>query len=89
MRRPDARVPGEGQLGERREDPHPVVGARLGGRAEERRLGEVELEGQRLALLGGQVVGVEDDGQRIARERPRREHVDDLVVQDRAVRRRR
>ena len=42
--RADARVPGEGQLGERREDPHPVVGAGLGGRAEERRLRQVELE---------------------------------------------
>ena len=81
VRRADARVPGEGQLGERREDPHPVVGAGLGGRADERGLREVELERERLALLGGQVVGVEHHGQRIARERPRREHVDDLVVQ--------
>ena len=81
VRRADARVTGEGQLGERREDAHPVVGAGLGRRAEERRLRQVELEGQRLALLGGQVVGVEHHGQRIAREGPRGEHVDDLVLQ--------
>ena len=81
VRRADARVPGEGQLGVGREDAHPVVGAGLGGRAEERRLRQVELVRERLALLGGQRVGVEHDGQRIAGERPRGEHVDDLVVQ--------
>ena len=62
VRGADARVPGEGQLGERGEDPDPVIGPGLGGRAQERRLREVELEGQRLALLGGEMKtpGVED-----------------------------
>ena len=80
--RADARVAGERQLGERREDAHPVVGAGLGGRAEERRLRQVELDRERLALLGAQRVGVEHHGQRIARVGPRREHVDDLVLQE-------
>nr|WP_275586385.1 CBS domain-containing protein [Geodermatophilus normandii] len=33
-------------------------------------------------MLGAQVVGVEHDGQGVARERPRREHVDDLVLDE-------
>src|SRR4029450_5458989 len=69
------------QLGERGEDPHAVVGSPLRGSADERGLREVELGGQRLALLGGQLVGTEDDGQRIAVEGPRSEHIDDLVVE--------
>jgi hypothetical protein len=72
---------GEGQLGERGEDADPIVGVGLGRSAEERRLRQVELEGQGLTLLGAEAVGTEHDGQWIPRERPRREDVDDLVVQ--------
>src|SRR3712207_8326986 len=62
-------------------DALPILrGAGLGRRAEERRLRQGELVGQRLALLAGQLVGVEHDGERVAGEGPRREDVDDLVL---------
>jgi hypothetical protein len=48
-------MPGEGQLGVRREDPHPVaVCTRLG---HERRLGEVRLEREHPHLIVGEALG--------------------------------
>ena len=74
----DIGMAGEGQLGLGRED------ADLGGvrrvlrRQHEGRLGEVELGGDRLHLLGREAFGVENDGQRIAAELPVGENVDGL-----------
>ena len=77
---PDVGMAGEGHLGLGRED------ADLGGvrrvlrRQHEGRLGEVELGGDGLHLLGRQALGVRHDGQGIAAELPVGENVDGLEV---------
>ena len=80
-RRTDAGVPGEGQLGGRGEDPHPVVGAVHSGRQRKGGLGQVELAGDGLQLLGGQLAGPVHDGERVAGERAVGEHVHHVVTQ--------
>ena len=59
---------GEGHLVVRGEDPHARVGA-VDGRHEECRLRQVELAGDALHLVLGEVRRVLDDGERVARER--------------------
>ncbi|GAA3258546.1 hypothetical protein GCM10010532_109490 [Dactylosporangium siamense] len=80
----DARVPGERQLRAGREDPDPVGGLGHRRRYHEDRLGEVELAGDRLHLLTGEIPGVEHDGEGVAGEGAIGEHVDDLVPQHHA-----
>ena len=74
--RADIGMAGERQLGLGREDAD-LGGMRgIPGRQHEGRLGEVEFGRDRLHLLRRQALGVGDDGQRIAAERPVGEHVD-------------
>ena len=74
--RAERRMAGEGQLAARREDPHPVVGAGLRRREDERRLGEVRPVGDAGELVVGEPVTVEHDGDRVAAVRRLGEHVD-------------
>ena len=73
--RADVGMAGERHLGLGREDPDLGGMRRVLRRQHEGRLGEVELGGDRLHLLGGQASGVGHDGQGIAAEPAVREHV--------------
>ena len=64
------RMTGERQLAAGSEDPDLVVRLLSGWRQHERGLGQVGPVGEALHLTGGQPVGVEDDGDRIAPEGP-------------------
>ncbi len=61
-------MPGERELGRRREDAHEDVPVRL-RRVHERRLGVVHLPRERLQLLLGDPARVGEDGELIAGER--------------------
>ena len=75
-RRAERRVPGEGQLAHDRPDAVAVVGARLGRGLDEGRLRELRLarEGEHRRVVDA--VGVVDDGEAVAGQRPRREDVE-------------
>jgi hypothetical protein len=75
---PQRRVSCEGQLPLQREDADPVIGFRRRRGEEERGLREVEPARDPLHRLGGEIVGVEDDGEGVAGERRLGEHVDQL-----------
>jgi hypothetical protein len=77
--RPDARVPGERDLGVRGEDAHVV--RRLGPQGREGRLGQVELTRQGLQLARRQPTGTVDHGERVAGVSTIGEHVDHVVVE--------
>jgi hypothetical protein len=72
----ERRVAGERQLAARREDPDAVVGARVGGREQERRLAQVRPIGEGGHLRIGQCICADNNGQRVAAQRPRGENVD-------------
>jgi len=76
MRRADARMPGEGDFLLRGENPHAVVGTRRGRRQHERRFREIGPARDCLHLVRVEVGGLEDDGERIAGARARREDID-------------
>jgi hypothetical protein len=69
-------VPGERELAPRAEDADGVVGVRVRRRADERRLGQVAPLREGEHLRGVQTVAVEDDGHRVAEQRPVGEDVD-------------
>lgn len=69
-------MPGERQLPVGCEDPQSVVGRGVGGLQEERRLTQVGPCGERRHRLAGEVVGVVDDGDRVALGEPVGEDVD-------------
>ena len=68
--------PGERQLAGGRPDPHPVVGGRVGRRAQERGLGQVGPPCEARHLLVGEAVGVVDDRERVAEPRLGAEDID-------------
>ena len=70
------RMARERQLLRRREDAHAVVGIRLLGRHDERRLGQVRPVREALHLLAGETLAVEHDRDRVAEERPAGKDVD-------------
>ena len=76
--RADIGMAGERHLGLGREDADLGGVGRVLRRQHEGRLGEVELGGDRLHLLGGQALGIGHDGQRIAAESAVGEDVDGL-----------
>ena len=59
-------MPGEGELLVGGEDPDPVIRLRVGGRQQERGLGQVGPVGELLHLPGGEVAGVDHHGERVA-----------------------
>src|ERR1700722_6777084 len=75
MRGAERGVAGERQLALRGEDPHPVVGAVVGGSEQERRLGEVRPVREPPHLVVGEVVGAVDNRDRVTEERLLSEHV--------------
>jgi hypothetical protein len=75
---PDIGMAGERHLRLRREDADAGGVRRIGGRQHEGRLGEIELGGDGLHLLGSRGLGHRDDGQRIAAELAVGEDIDGL-----------
>jgi hypothetical protein len=72
-------MPGEGDLLGGRKDAYPAGVPRLRGK-HERALGEVELPGDQLHLLGRETIGVGQDGELIAAEANRGKDVADEVA---------
>jgi hypothetical protein len=58
-------MPGEGKLPGEGEDPDPIVGLLGRGRKQEGGLREVDPSGELLHLIGGQILGVHDHGERV------------------------
>ena len=79
---PEDWMAGEGQLVHGREDADPRVAARL-GRVDVDRLGEVQLAGERLQGLFGELARVGEDGEAVALERRVREDVREYVAKGR------
>ena len=75
-RRADRRVAGEGQLPPGREDAQRGAVAGILGRADEHRLGEVELARDRLHAAIIEALGIEHHGELVAGERLAREHIE-------------
>ena len=73
---PSVGWPANGSSAVGREDPDPVVRARLVGRDDERRLGQVRPAREPLHRLGREPVAVEHDRERVAEPGLGREHVD-------------
>ena len=72
---------GQGQLGRRGEDAQSIVVLAIGGRKDERGLGEVELSGDGLHQRRTRSFGVEEDGERVATERAVGEDVNEVVFE--------
>mmetsp|Transcript_5523 Transcript_5523/g.13340 ORF Transcript_5523/g.13340 Transcript_5523/m.13340 type:complete len:293 (+) Transcript_5523:495-1373(+) len=70
------RVARERQFATRREDAHPIVSGRVGGRQQEGGFAEVGPAGEGGHFLVGQTGSVDNDGQRVALQRGRGEDVD-------------
>jgi hypothetical protein len=76
------RMAGEGELVHGREDADPRVAARL-GRVDVDGLGQVQLAGERLQCLFGELARVGEDGEAVALERSVREDVREYVAKGR------
>jgi hypothetical protein len=73
-------MPGEGQFERRGKDAHPVVRRWIAGGQQERALGKTEPAGERLHCLARKALPAMDHTQRIAPERRRTEHIDEIEL---------